>query len=144
MQEIQTEIEIDAPPETVWEQLTDFASYEQWNPHISRVSGNLREGESLEITVDRIKASSRTLTVRVSEIDPPRRLQWIGTVGSKWIFQGIHTFELHALGTDRTRFVNHEQSTGFLVPFVTSDDPRRDYDRMNDALKERVEKQISP
>lgn len=144
MQEIQTEIEIDAPPETVWEQLTDFASYEQWNPHISRVSGNLREGESLEITVDRIKASSRTLTVRVSEIDPPRRLQWIGTVGSKWIFQGIHTFELHTLGTDRTRFVNHEQSTGFLVPFVTSDDPRRDYDRMNDALKERVEKQISP
>ncbi|WP_083862001.1 SRPBCC family protein [Halogeometricum pallidum] len=44
MREIQTEIEIDAPPETVWEQLTDFASYEQWNPHISRVSGELREG----------------------------------------------------------------------------------------------------
>lgn len=144
MQEIQTEIEIDAPPETVWERLTDLASYEQWNPHISQARGDLREGASLEITVNRIEAKSRTLTVRVSEIDPPRRLQWVGTIGSKWLFQGIHTFELHALDDDRTRFVNHEQSTGFLAPFVASDDPQRDYDRMNEALKERVEKQISP
>ena len=81
------------------------------------------------------------MTVRVSEIDPPRRLQWIGTVGSKWIFQGIHTFELSALDDDRTRFINHERLTGFLVPFVISDDPQRAYDRMNEALKERVEKQ---
>jgi hypothetical protein len=71
-------------------------------------------------------------------------LQWIGTIGSKWIFQGVHTFELHALDDDRTGFINHEQSTGFLVPFVVSDDPQREYERMNEALKERVEKQRSP
>ena len=141
MQEIRTEVEIDAPPETVWKHLANVASYEAWNPHITRVRGDLREGASLEITVERIGARPRTLTVRVSEVDPSRRLQWIGTVGSKWVFRGRHTFELHALGGDRTRFVNHERSTGFLVPFVTSDDPQRDYDRMNRALKERIEDQ---
>ena len=140
MREIRTEIEIDAPPGEVWERLTDVESYEEWNPHITRASGDLREGASLEITVDRLGASSRTMSIRVSQIDPPRRLQWIGTVGSKWIFRGTHTFELHALDDDRTRFVNHERLTGLLVPFVVSDAPQRDYVRMNEALKKRVER----
>ena len=139
MQEIRTEVEIDAPPEVVWEHLTDVASYDEWNPHITRVSGDLREGASLEITVERLGSSPRTLTVRVSRIDPPRRLQWVGTVVSKWVFRGRHAFELHALDGDRTRFVNRERATGILVPFVTSDEPQRDYDRMNRALKERIE-----
>ena len=139
MQEIHTEIEIDAPPETVWDGLTNVDSYGEWNPHITGVDGDLREGASLEITVDRIDSEPRTLTVRVSELDPPRRLQWIGTVGSRWVFRGTHTFELHALDGGRTRFVNHEEATGVLVPFVTSDEPQRDYERMNQALKQRIE-----
>lgn len=144
MREIRTGIEIAAPPESVWEVLTDVDSYEEWNPHITHVSGDLRTGASLEIAVDRIDASSRTLTVRVSTIDPPRKLQWIGTLGSKWLFQGTHTFELQELDSDRTQFVNHERLTGVLVPFVVSDDPRRDYVRMNEALKDRVEHHTSP
>lgn len=143
MREIRTEIEIDAPPEAVWARLTDLVSYEEWNPHIPQASGDLREGAPLKITVDRIDSSNRTMTVRTSTIDPPRRLQWIGTVGSEWIFQGIHTFELHPLDGDRTRFINHEQLTGILVPFVVSDDPQRDYARMNEALKRRVEEQLT-
>ena len=139
MQEIRTEIEIDAPPERVWEHLADVASYDEWNPHITHVSGDLREGAELEVVVDRIDASPRALTVRVSKVDPPRRLQWVGTVGSKWVFRGRHTFELQALGGDRTRFRNLEQATGVLVPFAISANPERDYDRMNRALKDRVE-----
>lgn len=69
-----------------------------------------------------------------------RVFQWIGTVGSKWVFKGRHTFDLYSLDEGRTRLINHEWVSGFLTPFVLSDDPQQDYDRMNHALKERVER----
>ncbi len=80
------------------------------------------------------------MTVRVSTVEPVKRLQWIGTVGSKWVFEGRHTFDLYSLDEGRTRLINHERASGFLTPFVLSDDPQRDYDRMNHALKERAER----
>jgi Polyketide cyclase / dehydrase and lipid transport len=39
MKEIHTEIEINAPGESVWRALTDFAAYPEWNPFIRRVEG---------------------------------------------------------------------------------------------------------
>lgn len=96
MREIRTGIEIDAPPRAVWETLADAESYGEWNPHITRASGDLRVGSGLEITVERIDDIPRTMTVRVSKLDPPRRLQWVGTVGSKRPFRGRHTFDLDA------------------------------------------------
>lgn len=142
MREIRTEIEIDAAPERVWEVLADLDSYAEWNPHVTSGRGELRAGESIEITVDRIGDKPRTMTVRVSAVDPPRRLQWIGTVGSKWLFEGRHTFDLHSLDDGHSRVVNHEQVSGLLTSFVLSEDPERDYERMNRALKERVERRI--
>lgn len=142
MREIRTETEIDASPERVWTVLTDLDSYAEWNPHVTRARGELREGESIEITVDRIGEKPRTMTVRVSAVEPSRRLQWIGTVGSKWLFEGRHTFELRSLDDGRSRVLNHEQVSGLLTPLVLSEEPERDYERMNRALKERVERRI--
>lgn len=141
MREIRTEIEIDALPEAVWEVLADIDSYEGWNSHVTHARGELREGESIEITVDRVGEKSRTMTVRVSAVEPPRRLQWTGTVGSKWVFEGQHTFDVHSLANGRSRVVNRERVSGLLTPFVLSEEPERDYERMNHALKERVERQ---
>lgn len=140
MREIRTEIEIDAPPETVREVLADIDSDEEWDSYLPQVTGDLREGESIEITVDRIGERRQTMTVRVSTVEPVKRLQWIGTVGSKWVFEGRHTFDLYSLDEGRTRLINHEPVSGFLTPFVLSDEPQRDYDRMNHALKERAER----
>ena len=36
--------------------------------------------------------------------------------------------------------VNRERVSGLLTPFVLSEEPERDYERMNRALKERVER----
>ena len=47
MKEIHTEIEIHAPAERVWQVLTDFAAYPQWNSFIRRVEGEIRAGARL-------------------------------------------------------------------------------------------------
>lgn len=141
MREIRTEIEIDATPAAVWETLTDLPSYPEWNPHIVSARGEIREGAQVRVTVRRAGERDRMLPVTVTAVDPPRRLEWVGSAISSRIFEGRHTFELEPLDADaRTRLVNHERLSGVLVPFVVSDEPHRDYEAMNRALAERVER----
>jgi uncharacterized protein YndB with AHSA1/START domain len=52
MKQLHTEIEISAPAERVWELLTDFASYPQWNPFIRNISGLPASGERLEVRLE--------------------------------------------------------------------------------------------
>ena len=45
MKELHSEIEIAASAQRVWDILTDFSSYPQWNPFIRRISGEAKIGE---------------------------------------------------------------------------------------------------
>lgn len=138
MKEIRVETEIHAPPEAVWEVLTDFAAYETWNPVFTNADGELHEGGTVDIDIETTKLPAASITMSIVDVVHNSRLQWIGTVGGSWLFRGVHTFELQALDGDRTLFVNHERFSGLLVPILTRG-LRRDYEAMNRALAERVE-----
>ncbi|KAB1187448.1 MULTISPECIES: SRPBCC domain-containing protein [Haloferax] len=139
MQEIRTEIEIDAPPATVWTELTDLSSYSEWNPHIPDASGTLEVGESLDILVRRAGVKDRSMTVTVTALDPGKRFEWVGKLLSPRVFEGRHTMVLEPVGEEKTRLINRERITGVFARFVTTAEPERDYEAMNRALKERVE-----
>src|SRR6266571_1159629 len=49
MKEVSAEIEIEAPAERVWEVLTDFAKFPEWNPFIRQMSGEVRTGAQLHV-----------------------------------------------------------------------------------------------
>lgn len=138
MKEIRIETEIDAPPEVVWEVLTDFGAYEAWNPVFTSADGDLREGGTVDVDIETTKLPATSMTMSIVNVVSNSRLQWVGTFGSRWLFKGVHTFELQALDDNRTLFVNHERFSGPLVPILTRG-LRRDYEAMNRALAERVE-----
>jgi hypothetical protein len=138
MKQIRVETEIDAPPEAVWEVLTDFAAYEEWNPFFTRASGELRERGAVDVTIDATRRPTLSMTMTITTVARDRRLQWVGRIVSPLIFEGRHTFDLQALDDDRTRFVNREQFSGILVPILTLG-LREEYEAMNRALAERVE-----
>jgi hypothetical protein len=140
MTSISTSIDIDAPRAAVWATLTDLSSYPEWNPHVTRADGTLREGEPLEIRVEREGDRAREMTVTITDVEPERRFEWVGTVGFRWLFEGRHVFELEALDGDRTRLHNREEVSGPLQSLIVTDDPERDYVAMNEALKARVER----
>ena len=122
--------------------LTDLPAYREWNPHVVDAGGRLREGETVEIRVSRGGGRARALPVRVTTVDPPKRLSWVGRVLAAPLFEGRHTFELHELGERRTRLVNREAVTGLLVPLLVADDADRGYEAMNDALAARAEARV--
>lgn len=142
MREIRTATEIDAPPEIVWEILTDLSTYDEWNPHITAASGDLRENADVKIEVLPPGSQTKKMTATITRLEPPRTLQWVATIPFSWVFEGCHTFELHPIDNDRTQFINYERLSGVLVPFVVSDDAQQGYEAMNDSLAERAEQRF--
>ena len=83
-----------------------------------------------------------TFKATVIRAAPGRELRWLGRLFLPGIFDGEHSFEMSALGEGRTRFVQREQFSGLLVPFLWNGlaaNTRRGCEAMNTALKERAE-----
>ncbi len=142
MRTIESTIEIDAPPERVWEELIDFEEYVEWNPFIPRASGEARVGHRLTIKIEPPGAREFTFTPKVTVVEEPRRLAWLGRVGFPHLFDGRHSFHLEPLADgERTRFRQHEVFGGVLVPLLLREGAiQRGFDAMNAALKRRVER----
>ncbi len=51
MQEIYTEIRINASPSIVWDIITDFDNYGKWNPFIKEISGIPKEGSEIHVFI---------------------------------------------------------------------------------------------
>jgi hypothetical protein len=77
------EIEIAAHPETVWNVITDFNRWPEWNRDVARVSfsGNLEAGSRFQW-----KAGPGKITSTLLHVEKPRLLVWKGkTLGIKAI-----------------------------------------------------------
>ncbi len=143
MKELRTEIEIEASPQAVWEILMDFGSYPEWNPFIVALAGTAELGEQLEVSMQPPGGRSMKFRPKVTVLEPTTRLQWLGKLGIKGVFDGRHQFTIEPT-SDGTRFVQSEVFTGILVPLLSRSldgATRRGFEAMNTALKERAERQ---
>lgn len=113
------DVEIDAPPERVWEVIVDLPRYPEWNPFTIDVRSSLREGDPVDLTV-RMSRLGRTLVQRehVREVTPHRRLRWGMELGSRWLLSGERDQRLEPLPNGRTRYVTEDVIAGALAPLV--------------------------
>ncbi len=141
MGEFHTAIEIDRPRSAVWDVLTDFESYEKWNPYLSITRGTPREGAAVELHITPSKRSDRTETGKITAIEPGTLLQWESVALYSAIYASIHRFGIQRLDDERTRFDNQKEYHGLLAPLVADDDIKDDLDEMNHSLAAYVENQ---
>jgi hypothetical protein len=142
--QLRTQVDIHASPERVWQILTDFAAYPQWNPFMPRASGSARRGERLTIRLQPVGGRGTTFRPTVLEADPGKRLRWIGRVLVPGVFDGEHSFTIQPLGQGQVRLVQQEDFRGLLVPLLAGSLDRRTlpaFEQMNQALKRRAEAQ---
>ena len=142
MKELRTEIDIEAPAERVWQILTDFASYPEWNPFVRRISGEAQEGAQLEVFLQASGARGMTFRPTVLKAEPSREFRWRGKLFIRGLFDGEHVFEIEQLAENRVRFVQRETFRGLLTPMLLrmlENDTRRGFEEMNAALKSRAE-----
>ena len=140
--ELRAEIEIDADPGTVWNVLTDFDGYPEWNPFIGPIEGRQAVGARLRVRIQPPDSRGMTLKPHVTAVEPGRVFGWLGTLGIPHIFDGAHRFELEPIdGGRRTRFVQSERFRGVLLPIVRRailPATLRGFEAMNRALADRA------
>jgi len=103
------EVSIRASAEVVWRLLTDAEGFPRWNSTVTRVEGDIREGERLRLHVPGTK---RTFTPKVSGVVPARRMAW--SDGVSLVFKGVRTFELRPRDQGSTDFVMEERFSGVI------------------------------
>ncbi|MBE9191209.1 SRPBCC domain-containing protein [Gloeocapsopsis crepidinum LEGE 06123] len=142
MKQLTTKIEINASATTVWNVLTDFDEYPQWNPFIRFASGEVKKGARLEVQLQRPGGNIMTFRPTVLVAEPEREFRWLGQLLLSGIFNGEHYFQIEPLGSDRIRFIHGEIFSGILVPFLAKSldtKTKIGFEKMNQALKARAE-----
>ncbi len=134
-------IDIDAPPEKVWEVLVDFNSWGSWNTFIPLVEGNLIVGERMRIKVVSLGLKPMVFKPEVYEVIPHKKILWGGSF-LKIFYRGDHAFLLEPGPDEKTRFRQIERFMGPMVLLMGGMIEKTEvgYHQMNRALKERVEK----
>lgn len=135
------EILIDRPPAEVWRIISDTAAYPTWNPFITRVDGNLKQGATIRIVLGATASDSMVFRPTVLLVRPGQDLCWRGSVWIRGLFDGKHCIHLSAVAGG-TRLEQSERFTGLLAGRLTKDvieDTRQNFQAMNVALKKRAE-----
>ena len=141
MLELRTEIAVQASVARVWEVLTDFAAYPQWNPFIRRIDGLLTPRVRLLVRIEPQGGRAMTFRPQVLRVEPEREFAWRGRTVVPGLFDGEHVFRLEPRGAG-AQFMHEETFSGVLVPLLRRSletKTRAGFEAMNRALKTRAE-----
>ncbi len=138
---IHRDIVINRPIDAVWRVIADTSDYPAWNPFITRMEGRLQQGASITIALGSPSQGATIFNPTVLQVVPGQLVCWRGSVGLRGLFDGTHCMRLSPVAGG-TRFEQSEHFSGILVGRLTegiTDETLKDFERMNLALKRRVE-----
>ncbi len=144
MQEIQTEIEISAPPSKVWSIITDINNWKEWSPIINDSNGTASVGSKLSITMigkEKGKDGPKYTPI-ITELEEPKYFRWRAHMLAGFIFTNDKIFELEETNSG-TRLTHKETFSGLLAPIFCGQMEKGVppmLNSMNNALKDLAEK----
>ena len=142
MKELRTEIEINGTIDTVWEVLTDFSLYSEWNPFIKKIEGDLIVGAQLKVYMEPPGRKGMTFKPILKILEPKKEFRWLGSLVIPGIFDGEHIFQFEQINKNKIIFIHRENFTGLFAPLLwksLNSTTRHGFEEMNKALKNRVE-----
>lgn len=132
---------VQAPAEIVWDVISDFASWKDWNPVHPRMEGEMRIGTSLTVDVVLSEGQAATIQPIVQDWVPFEQLHW-RTKRLRGFVTAIRYLEIENMGPQNSTFSNGELFMGPLVRWVSRDERRKlraAYTRMGEAVRDRAE-----
>lgn len=140
MKEIKGSIDIDAPVEKVWRVITDFPAYPQWNPFVTRMNGELKEGKTFEVTTRSPGMKEMKFNSELRKVVTNREMLFHGTI-KKNLLEEDHLITVEPLGENKSRLFQSIIFHGFLRFFLGSKIKagQKGLDTMNSAAKVRSE-----
>jgi len=143
MKEIRSEILISAPIDKVWQVLTDFDNWKDWNPMVINANGSALEGSKLTITMcGKDKKDGPKYQPSVLEVKAPSRFRWRVKMMGGIMLTNDRVFKLKEK-EGGTELVNSEFFSGLMLLMAGK---KLDkfvppiLEQMNLALKNKLEK----
>jgi hypothetical protein len=141
--EILTSIEIQAGADHVWQVLTDFRAYQEWNPMIRYAEGEALPGSRLKVYFQPAgHKRPRIFRPKLITVVPGLELRWLGWPRFPGILDIDHYWILNPMGNDRTHLLHGTAILGLLASLsghLLEDSTRRAFIAMNMAHKARAE-----
>lgn len=142
MKEVSVSIDIQASSASVWQALTDFASYPEWLVDAPRITGRLQKGGVLELAAGMPGAESSIHKLRLREVDVERELCWSLNTSAPRLFGSERRFVINPIGMAKVQFTQAEVFTSLisaLSAYSSCRGIRQAMEQMNLALKDRAE-----
>ncbi|CAN5183234.1 SRPBCC domain-containing protein [soil metagenome] len=133
---------VKAPAELVWEVISDFSTWKDWNPVHPRMEGEMRIGTTL--TVDLVLGEGQVTTIQpvVQDWVPYEQLHW-RTKRLRGFVTAIRYLEIESMGPENATFSNGELFMGPLVRWVSREERRKlraAYTLMGEAVRDHAER----
>lgn len=116
MKEITTEMALDAPAERIWELLSDFALYPEWNPLFTKAVGPTGAGDSFELMVELPGVGPFTVQPTMLVAERESRLCWQSSMFCQAVLGWKFSYELKPISNERLRFIQRSEFGGVLAP----------------------------
>lgn len=141
MQIIESKIEIHAPLELVWEVLTDFDTYSEWNSFTPKIECDLKEGNPVHLHVDMKQNNKiRIQTETLLWVKEKESIAW--GITAAFPVKTERAQILTSLNENVTVYYTYDKFWGFLVPLVMllyKDHIQKGFDAVSTSLKQRAE-----
>jgi hypothetical protein len=131
----------------VWDVLTDFSAYKEWNPLITLADGRIEVGHRLALRIAPQGRIAYIVRPRLSKVVPERELRWRRRMP---LLTTEQLFELEPV-PGGTKLVLGQEAWGTLVPGEGSgrlgrmrERALRDYAPFEAALRDRVGASMRP
>ena len=142
MKTLETVIDIDASPQTVWSIMDDLERYPEWNALVPELKGRTTVGEVVEGKLVQPNTPVLPLAPTLTRIVGARELRWITVVPGDEGFSAEHYFFLTPTSEGGTHLVHNEDFDGPAIAFMwdgIDTNGRQAYNQMNVDLKARAE-----
>ena len=116
---ISAEIVIDAPVPAVWQVLTDFPRYCEWNPFTPSVETDFQLGSPVVMQVRLVPGKKLMKQVEyMNVLEVGHRFAYGYDLGSPLLLSANRYQQLDDLGGGQTRYYTTDQFSGVMVPLM--------------------------
>lgn len=133
------EISINATPQKVWKVLTDMSVYDEWNPTMKLVNGEVKVGNKVTYQFTQDENNISEIPATVKQLIPNELLNQSGGILLVLTYNHRYILEPQNSGT---KVIIHEDYKGIGVNFWNPKPVEKAYERLNVALKKRVEQTL--
>lgn len=141
MKEIKGSVMINVPAEKAWTVLAEIVSYSEWNPFMTQLSGELKEGGVLDVVLKLPDRPDIEFKTRVIKLEQGREILTTGAIKRGWL-TSEHSLLIEPIEESKCVFSQRIVFRGLGAYFAGKaiKEYQKALNRMNEGMKMRCER----